>query len=176
MSFNFAFVTDPQIGMNSPWGLNGPASDRSRLEWAINFINEPTNEIDFTIFGGDLVNNRDAEEELDLEDVELDLRLVRDEFGEGADHRERLGLPGKGPVGIITDLCVMEPEAGSNEFVVTSLHPGVTREQVIENTGWAIRFADNLSETAEPTETELEALRALEARTAAAHGQAGGDE
>ncbi len=66
MSFNFAFVTDPQIGMNSPWGLNGPASDRSRLEWAINFINEPANEIDFTIFGGDLVNNRDAEEELDV--------------------------------------------------------------------------------------------------------------
>ncbi|MEL7559589.1 CoA-transferase subunit beta [Stutzerimonas chloritidismutans] len=97
-------------------------------------------------------------------------------FGEGGDHRKRLGLPGSGPVGIITDLCIMEPEAGSNEFVVTSLHPGVTREQVIENTGWAIRFADQLGETAAPTNTELEALRALEARTAAAHGQAGGDE
>jgi len=52
----------------------------------------------------------------------------------------------------------------------------VTREQVIENTGWAIRFADQLGETEAPTTTELEALRALEARTAAAHGQAGGDE
>jgi glutaconate CoA-transferase subunit B len=97
-------------------------------------------------------------------------------FGEGGDHRQQLGLPGKGPVGIITDLCIMEPEAGSNEFVVTSLHPGVTREQVIENTGWAIRFADNLAVTEAPNDTELEALRALEARTAAAHGQAGGDE
>ena len=97
-------------------------------------------------------------------------------FGEGGDHRKQLGLPGNGPVGIITDLCIMEPEAGSNEFVVTSLHPGVTREQVIENTGWAIRFADQLGETEAPTTTELEALRALEARTAAAHGQVGGDE
>ncbi|EWC39194.1 CoA-transferase subunit beta [Pseudomonas stutzeri] len=97
-------------------------------------------------------------------------------FGEGGDHRQRLGLPGQGPVGIITDLCIMEPEAGTNEFVVTSLHPGVTREQVIENTGWAIRFADTLGETEPPTDDELAVLRALEARTAAAHGQAGGDE
>ena len=97
-------------------------------------------------------------------------------FGEGGDHRQQLGLPGKGPVGIITDLCIMEPEAGTNEFVVTALHPGVTREQVIENTGWAIRFADNMTVTAEPTAVELDALRALEARTAAAHGgQVGGE-
>jgi len=97
-------------------------------------------------------------------------------FGEGGDHRQQLGLPGKGPVGIITDLCIMEPEAGSNEFIVTSMHPGVTREQVIENTGWAIRFADNLAVTEAPNDSELEALRALETRTAAAHGQAGGEE
>jgi len=97
-------------------------------------------------------------------------------FGEGGDHRQQLGLPGDGPVGIITDLCIMEPEAGTREFVVTSLHPGVSREQVIENTGWAVRFADELDETAPPTAAELAALRALEARTAAAHGQSGGDE
>lgn len=29
--------------------------------------------------------------------------------GEGGDSRQRLGLPGAGPVGIITDLCIMEP-------------------------------------------------------------------
>ena len=32
-------------------------------------------------------------------------------------------------VAIITDLCIMEPEVGTHEFVVTALHPGVTREQ-----------------------------------------------
>ncbi|WP_027910634.1 CoA-transferase subunit beta [Pseudomonas sp. URMO17WK12:I4] len=96
--------------------------------------------------------------------------------GEGFDHRKRLGLPGDGPVAIITDLCIMEPEAGSNEFIVTSLHPGVTREQVIENTGWQIRFADQVATTKAPTAEELAALRDLEARTAEAHGQKGGDE
>lgn len=96
--------------------------------------------------------------------------------GEGGDHRKRLGLPGAGPVAIITDLCIMEPEAGSNEFIVTSMHPGVTREQVIENTGWQIRFADVVTTTEAPRAEELAALRDLEARTAVAHGQKGSDE
>ncbi|MGG5290671.1 CoA-transferase subunit beta [Pseudomonas shirazensis] len=95
--------------------------------------------------------------------------------GEGGDSRKRLGLPGEGPVGVITDLCIMEPEAGSNEFVVTSIHPGVTREQIIAATGWAIRFADDALITAAPTELELTALRDLEERTAAAHGQKPGE-
>ncbi|MNW03345.1 3-oxoadipate CoA-transferase subunit B [compost metagenome] len=69
----------------------------------------------------------------------------------------------------------MEPEAGTHEFVVTALHPGVTREQVIAATGWAIRFAEQVEQTAAPTEIELVALRDLEARTAAAHGQAPGE-
>src|SRR3546814_8396575 len=49
--------------------------------------------------------------------------------GEGGDHRQRLGLPGAGPVGIITDLCIMEPEAGSNEFVVTEIGRESGRER-----------------------------------------------
>jgi len=95
--------------------------------------------------------------------------------GEGGDSRKRLGLPGAGPVGIITDLCIMEPEAGTHEFVVTTLHPGVTREQVIAATGWELRFAENVVVSEEPSEYELSALRDLEARTAAAHGQASGE-
>lgn len=71
-------------------------------------------------------------------------------FGEGGEHRKQLGLPGKGPVAIITDLCIMEPEVGTHEFVVTALHPGVTREQVVENTGWAIRFAEQVTTTEAP--------------------------
>ena len=74
--------------------------------------------------------------------------------GEGGDSRKRLGLPGAGPVGIITDLCTMEPEEQTNEFVITALHPGVTREQVIAATGWAIRFADNVAQTAAPTDVK----------------------
>ncbi len=95
--------------------------------------------------------------------------------GDGGDSRKRLGLPGAGPVGIITDLCIMEPEEGTHEFIVTTLHPGVTREQVIAATGWHVRFADTVVTSDAPSEYELTALRDLEARTAAAHGQAPGE-
>lgn len=36
----------------------------------------------------------------------------------------------------------------------------MTREQVVEATGWAIRFADSVSETLAPNAEELAALRA----------------
>jgi glutaconate CoA-transferase, subunit B len=96
--------------------------------------------------------------------------------GTGGDHRQRLGMPGKGPSAIITDLCVMEPEPGNHEFIVTAIHPGVTREQITAATGWAVRFADPVSESTPPRADELAALRELEARTARAHGLGDGNE
>jgi glutaconate CoA-transferase subunit B len=90
---------------------------------------------------------------------------------DGGDARKRLGLPGRGPTAIITDLCVMEPEPRSNEFIVTSLHAGITRTKVSDATGWPIRFAQDLKETPEPTERELSVLRELQQRTAVAHGR-----
>jgi glutaconate CoA-transferase subunit B len=56
-----------------------------------------------------------------------------------------------------------------------SLHPGVTREQVRENTGWSVRFAGSVAETPAPHTHELEALRDLNARTARAHGTVAGE-
>lgn len=56
------------------------------------------------------------------------------------------------------------------------MHPGVAREQVIENTGWQLRFAGNVVVTEAPHAEKLEALRALKARTAAVHDQPGGEE
>jgi len=93
-------------------------------------------------------------------------------YGEGGDHRRRLGVTTKGPNRLITDLCIMEPDETTKEFVVTSIHPGVTRAQIQENTGWTVRYADDVAETTPPTAAELEALRALNERTARAHGDA----
>jgi glutaconate CoA-transferase subunit B len=90
---------------------------------------------------------------------------------DGGDARARLGLPGAGPVVVITDLCVLEPEPPSHEMIVTSIHPGVTREQIAAATGWPIRFAERMRETEPPTSAELLALRDLQARTRAAHGE-----
>ncbi|CAD1786803.1 CoA-transferase subunit beta [Xanthomonas arboricola pv. juglandis] len=96
---------------------------------------------------------------------------------DGGDARQRAGLPGAGPSVVVTDLCVMEPDPVTRELTVTALHPGSTREQVRAATGWPIRFADALAQTTPPSAAELQALRALQARTDAAHGkQAAGAE
>ena len=88
----------------------------------------------------------------------------------GKNVRKELGLSTAGPARVITDLCVLEPEAESREFAVVSLHPGVSRERVAENTGWKVRFAEGVSETPPPTAEELRALRDLRERTRIAHG------
>jgi glutaconate CoA-transferase subunit B len=95
-------------------------------------------------------------------------------LGHGPTGRERqqLGIATAGPTLLVTDLCTLEPEAGTNEFVVTSLHPGVTCEQVRAANGWPIRFGAALRETEPPVAQELEVLRDLNARTARAHGMA----
>jgi glutaconate CoA-transferase subunit B len=92
--------------------------------------------------------------------------------GEGGDHRARLGLKTKGPTKLVTDLCVFEPDRETKEMTVTSIHPGVTRDQINDNTGWPVRYAANVAETRLPTAEELSILRELHARTARAHGTA----
>jgi glutaconate CoA-transferase subunit B len=45
----------------------------------------------------------------------------------------------------------------------------VAREDVVEATGWEIRFAEQLETTPVPDENELSILRELKARTERAH-------
>src|SRR5262245_16388020 len=70
-------------------------------------------------------------------------------LGHGPTGHERraLGIKTEGPVLLVSDLCVMQPEPDTNELVVTSLHPGVTRDQVTKATGWHLRFASAVEET-----------------------------
>ena len=63
-TFSFAFITDPQIGMKSPNGLEGPGSDKERLMKAIDYVN--SNDIDLALFAGDHINRADSQEELDV--------------------------------------------------------------------------------------------------------------
>jgi len=89
--------------------------------------------------------------------------------GDGGDHRERLGISTKGPSLLITDLAIWKPDHETKEFTVTSLHPGVTKEDVQASCGWEVRFSDTLEETPPPNALELTTLRDLKARTKAVH-------
>jgi glutaconate CoA-transferase subunit B len=90
----------------------------------------------------------------------------------GGDSRAKLGVKTKGPTKLITDLALFEPDPQTKEMTVVSIHPGVTREQIQENTGWPVKFAAKVSETSPPTQRELEVLRELHARTNRAHAEA----
>ena len=81
--------------------------------------------------------------------------------GTGPTDRALLGLHGAGPVRVITDLGVLEPDPDSRELVLTALHPGATVEQVRAETGWSLEVSDELGETTPPTERELTTLRAM---------------
>lgn len=72
---------------------------------------------------------------------------------------------------LITDLCVMEPEAGSGELVVTATYEGTTVEQARAACGWPLRTAAEVGMIARPTDGELRVLRDLQARTRAAHAE-----
>ncbi len=92
---------------------------------------------------------------------------------EGGDSRERLRFPGRGPTAIITDLGILTPDPVTKELTLTSLHPGVVVERVVDATGWPLKMTPRLATTPPPAATELRVLRDLQERTARAHaGQA----
>ncbi len=90
--------------------------------------------------------------------------------GSGPGSREALGVKTKGPTRVITDLCILAPDAATKELTVVSLHPAVTKDEVARQCGWDLRFADRVGETPPPTDDELGVLRELHARTRRAHG------
>jgi glutaconate CoA-transferase, subunit B len=82
--------------------------------------------------------------------------------GSGPDDRAALGLRGRGPTRVITDLGVLEPDPETAELVLTALHPDVSPEQVRAETGWELQVSADLRVTMPPSEQELATLRALE--------------
>jgi glutaconate CoA-transferase subunit B len=84
-------------------------------------------------------------------------------FGDGPGHRERLCLRGRGPVLVITDLGVLEPDPDTRELTLTAVHPGVEVEAARAATGWDLRLAPEVGVSAAPSNEELAALRDLTA-------------
>jgi glutaconate CoA-transferase subunit B len=80
-------------------------------------------------------------------------------FGTGAGWRREVGLPRGGPATVITTLGILRFDAQSREMILVSLHPGVNADDVLDNTGWPLKIADELTQTPQPTEEELTMLR-----------------
>ncbi len=68
-------------------------------------------------------------------------------------------LPGAGPVKVITDRGVLEPDPETGELVLTALYPAVTVDEVVRNVGWALRCREPLASVDPPTAADLHLLR-----------------
>ncbi len=81
---------------------------------------------------------------------------------EGGNAREKLGLPGAGPAKIVTNIAVYDFEPESKHMRLFSVHPGVSVEQVKENTGFDLIIPDNVKTTEEPPEEILEFIKKID--------------
>jgi glutaconate CoA-transferase subunit B len=89
---------------------------------------------------------------------------------EGGDSRASLGMRGRGPTRVITDLGVLEPHPVSRELMLTCIHPGVTVDEVKAATGWPLLVSEDLRETPPPSAHYLDVMRDLKSKSAASTG------
>ena len=80
-------------------------------------------------------------------------------YGDGGDWRARHGLSGGGPSRVITSMGIFSFAGETHEMVLTSYHPGVSVEQISNETGWPIKISSEIHETTVPTQDELTAVR-----------------
>ncbi|HEX2249955.1 MAG TPA: CoA-transferase, partial [Gemmatimonadales bacterium] len=73
--------------------------------------------------------------------------------------RRDLGMPGAGPIKVVTDKAVLEPEPDCGELVLTQVYPGVELEEVKRCIGWPLRTRGSLAIVDPPTERDLYLLR-----------------
>ena len=81
---------------------------------------------------------------------------------QGGNSRQEAGLIFGGVSRVVTDLGILGFDADTKAMRLEALHPGVTVEQVVENTGFELLMPDELSATEPPTEHELAVLRELD--------------
>lgn len=79
--------------------------------------------------------------------------------GDGGNWREKNGLIGGGPSRMITSMGILSFDPVSREMILSSNHPGVTVEEIKNETGWPLRVSPDLPETPAPKKDELAAVR-----------------
>jgi len=83
-------------------------------------------------------------------------------FLDGPGAREKAGLLGGGPSVVVTNLCQMDFDPETKRIRLATIHPGVTIQQIVENSGFDIILPKSASTTELPTQEELTLLRAID--------------
>jgi len=83
-------------------------------------------------------------------------------FIRGGTSRRDSGLPNGGMFRVITELAVFGFDDRTRRMKVLALNPGITREEVQDNTGFRLDFDEKIETSAPPTDQELATLRKLD--------------
>ena len=79
---------------------------------------------------------------------------------DGPGAREKLGLTGGGPCNIFTDKAIFDFDPETKLARLKSIHPGVSLDEVVENTGYSHDYVpEKVPETPPPTDEELRLIR-----------------
>lgn len=63
---------------------------------------------------------------------------------------------------VLTDLCVLDFGGPNYQMRVVSLHPGVSIDEVVDNTGFELHIPESIPETTAPTEQQLAIIAQLD--------------
>ncbi|MBN1572750.1 MAG: CoA-transferase subunit beta [Deltaproteobacteria bacterium] len=81
---------------------------------------------------------------------------------DGPGARERWGLPkGTGPWALITNKAVLKFDEETKEAYLASYHPDSSVDEVVKNTPWDLKVADDVHETEPPRADEIRVLREI---------------
>jgi glutaconate CoA-transferase subunit B len=83
-------------------------------------------------------------------------------FIRGGTSRAASGLPAGGMFRVVTELAVFSFDDAERRMKILALNPGVTREQVQDNTGFDLVFDDTVAVTEPLEDAELSTLRMLD--------------
>lgn len=80
-------------------------------------------------------------------------------YGDGGNWRNEAGLVRGGPSTVITTLGILRFHPETREMFLSAVHPGVSVDEVKNNTGWPLTTAPSVERTSPPTDEELEGIR-----------------
>jgi glutaconate CoA-transferase, subunit B len=79
--------------------------------------------------------------------------------GDGGDWRRQYGLSGGGPSRVITSMGIFGFDDTTKEMMLLSNHPGVSIEDIQNETGWPLKIAREIEPTPPPSREELAVVR-----------------
>jgi glutaconate CoA-transferase subunit B len=89
----------------------------------------------------------------------LDFRTSAGHLDGGRGARAALGMPGSGPQLIVTDKATFRFAADTGEMYLSTVHPGVTVEEVQAEVSWPLKVGRHLQVTEPPSVEELRLIR-----------------